>query len=306
MTANGREKGSTLSPIKRTAAPSAIAQGNSSKVDEPPSSMKGQVVGEKSEAASATPSPNAKSHVKRKPDTGASVRKEKRIERREVLTLNLPSSTVTKFTSAYDLTSAKQGGDYLTSCTETVEVAKSTSVSTVPVAALPYSSTTSRSSRTTLMLARGGKDPYVSINQLPARAFNTHDFMTLYPCTNVLRLKDDSDGKVQNEKDVDDSGITSSEEVSVTRPEVGVTSTSAKTQTVGSSSLDDAFDDSATSPVIVSPTVSLDDYIELRKRELAFNEMDVLLARDIHDLVDQGKEFGVPVAQLQVGCSQTA
>ncbi|KAL9959941.1 hypothetical protein ACROYT_G033320 [Oculina patagonica] len=128
---------------------------------------------------------------------------EKRLETCEVFTLS-SSSTVTKFTSPYDLTSQKESNESLTSHTEVSELqhskAKVSKVSTVPVASLTYSATSSRSSRTALMLARGGKDPYASINQLPARAFNTHDFLTLYPCKVVLKLKDGTLANVADEK----------------------------------------------------------------------------------------------------------
>lgn len=205
-------------------------------------------------------------------------------ERLEVFTLSL-SSTVTKFKSPYDLTSEKECNTSLTSeVSEHTETELVSKVSTVPVACLSYSSTSSRSSRTALMLARGGKDPYASINQLPARAFNTHDFMTLYPCKIVLELKDDTLTSTAGTKDVGH--------------EPGVESSSQETTT--SVLISQELNDSSTSPVIVSMDVSTEDYVEQSRRDFGFNEMDFQLARIIHDTVAERKEFGMTVALLQV------
>lgn len=234
-------------------------------------------------------------------DSGPSTPVKEKPDKRKLLTLSVPSSTVARFTSPYDLASAKESGDFLKSCPETCDVELNTSevrkVTTVPVASLTYNSFTSRSSRTALMLARGGKDPYVSINQLPARPFNTHDFMTLYHIKNVVRLKDDSDGKVQNEADAE--RITSSDK----EPGRGVRVTSSKVTSLGKTAplSQDAVNDAVTSPVIVTKSESIEEYLLRMKTELVFSEVDTTLSRDIHHLVDERREFGFPVVQLQVG-----
>lgn len=222
---------------------------------------------------------------------------EKRVETCEVFTLS-SSSTVTKFKSPYDLTSEKESNESLTSHTEVSELqhskAKVSKVSTVPVASLTYSATSSRSSRTALMLARGGKDPYASINQLPARALNTHDFLTLYPCKVVLKLKDGTLANVADEKDLGHREMTCSEGES--SPDSIMQDTTETALTF----VDKKFNDSSTSPVVVSIDVSIDDYIEQSRRDFGFNATDFPLARIIHNIVGESKEFGITVAQLQV------
>ena len=263
--------------------------------------------------------PSRKSKPHGKGNTGAGP-SEKGAEKREVLILNLPSSIVTKFTSAYDLTFLKESGDSLTGYTEAVEVEPKTpqvseAAPTVPGTSLTYNSTSSRSSRTALMLARGGKDPYASINQLPARAFNTHDFMTLHHCKNVLKLKEASDGKVQSAIEGDEGRT--AEGVLVRKPGVSLTSTTEKslgrtvafsqdaTDAVSPTFLDDIRDDTVTSPMIVSVALSIEEYVEQSKRQFGFNEMDAVLARYIHNIVEEHKEFGFPLVRLQVGDSET-
>ena len=228
--------------------------------------------------------------------------KEKRLEKCDIFTLSLSSSsTVTKFKSPYDLKSQKEGRS-LTSHTEVSELQhrkeKVSKVSTVPVAALSYSTTSSRSSRTALMLARGGKDPYSSINQLPARAFNTHDFMTLYPCKIVLKLKDrDSTlANVAGDKNMGQKEMTCIEGESSPAASLNDYSTTK----TASTSFDKDFDNSSTSPVVVSMDVSIEDYIEQSRIDFGFNETDFPLARIIHNIVEERKEFGITVALLQV------
>ena len=322
---SSKQKSSTLSPVKTKALEKAAERSQLSSSTGESSSSSGKLPAERSETRSAMSSAKAKPQKKGKPGAGASVTMEKRLHVREVFTLNSPASVTTKFTSAYNLSSVKERNDYLTSCIEAVEVEQSTSqavckVATVPVASLSYSNTSSRSSRTALMLARGGKDPYVSINQLTARAVNTHDFMTLYPCGNVLRIKDDNDGKVPNVKGFDGKSVEKTEVMSVTKSSDMATATPEqslqKANVLGADSMksqgasqivrtSSVCGDSVTAPVLVSSAVSLEDYIEQKKRELGFNEMDAALANDIYDLVGEGKEFGVPVTRLQVGHSET-
>ena len=235
-------------------------------------------------------------------DSGPSTPLKERPDKRKLLTLSVPSSTVATFTSPYDVASAKESGDFLKSCPETSDVEPNTSdvrkVTTVPVASLTYNSFTSRSSRTALMLARGGKDPYVSINQLPARPFNTHDFMTLYHIKNVVRLKHDKDENLQNEADAE--RITSPNK----EPEPGIIVTSSKgTGLAGKTAplSQDTVNDAVTSPVIVTESESIKEYLYRMKTEMVFNEVDATLSRDIHHLVDERREFGFPVVQLEVG-----
>ena len=301
---------------ERSQLSSSSANGNNAV--QSPSSTKGNVPIEKVEVRK-TLSPKTKPLGKGNPGVALATVKEKKLEEREVFTLKLPSSVLTKFSSASDLTAEKESSNYLTSCIETVEVARS--VSKVPVASLSHNSS-SRSSRTTLILARGGKDPFRQIKQLPARAFNTHDFMTLYPCKNVLTIKDDSDRKLQSGKDLEDKSVQSCDSVSVTKrvaekaaiaekrivKRIALSEDSFQSHTASeitrTSSLDSFCRDSVTCPVIVSTAVSLEDYLHQRKRELCFNEVDCVLARDIHGLVAEGEELGVPVTQLKVGCSE--
>ena len=161
-------------------------------------------------------------------------------------------------------------------------------ISTVPVASLSYSSTSSRSSRTALMLARGGKDPYASINQLPARAFNTHDFMTLNPCKIRLTLKDDSFENVADEKNLYHRELAHAPDHSST------------TEDAAKMLLNKESNDSCTSPVVVTIVVAIENYIEQSKQDFGFNASDFPLARIIYSIVAESKEFGTPVEVLQV------
>lgn len=299
-------------------SPSASIKTNGNNAVQSPSSTKGNITAEKVEVRQ-TLSPKTKPLGKGNPGVASGTVKEKKLEEREVFALKLPSSVLTKFTSATDLTAEKESSNYLTSCIETVEVARS--VSKVPVASLSHNSS-SRSSRTTLILARGGKDPFRQIKQLPARAFNTHDFMTLYPCKNVLTIKDDSDRKLQSGKHLGDKSVQSCDSVSITKPvaekaaiaeksvvkRIALSEDSFQSHTASeitkTSSLDNFCRNFVTCPVIVSTAVSLEDYLDQRKRELCFNEVDCVLARDIHGLVAEGEELGMPVTQLKVGYSE--
>ncbi|XP_020617737.1 general transcription factor 3C polypeptide 1-like isoform X4 [Orbicella faveolata] len=223
--------------------------------------------------------------------------KEKRLEKCEVFSLSL-SSTVAKFTSSYDLVSVKESSNFLTSSTEVSELqsmeAQASKVSTVPVASLSYSSTSSRSSRTALILARGGKDPYASINQLPARAFNTHDFMTLNPCKIVLTLKDDSFENVADEENPHHRELAHAEGESKLTPDYSSTTEDAVKMLLNNES-----NDCCTSPVVVTIDVSIEDYIEQSKQDFGLNASDFPLARIIYSIVAESKEFGTPVEVLQ-------
>ena len=224
--------------------------------------------------------------------------KKKRLEKCEVFSLSL-SSTVAKFTSSYDLVSVKESSNFLTSCTEVSELqsmeAQASKVSTVPVASLSYSSTSSRSSRTALMLARGGKDPYASINQLPARAFNTHDFMTLNPCKIMLTLKDDSSENVADEKNPHCRELAHIERESKLTPDY-----SSTTEDAAKMMLTKESNDFCTAPVVVTTDVSIDDYIEQSKQDFGLTVSDFPLARIIYSIVAESKAFGTPVEVLQV------
>ena len=209
---------------------------------------------------------------------------------------------MTKFTSCYDLASVKECNDSLTSCTEVSELqsreAQASKVSTVPVASLSYSSTSSRSSRTALMLARGGKDPYASINQLPARAYNTHDFMSLYPCKVMLTLKDDNFENLANEKDLHHREITHAEGES--QSSADYSSTTGDPAKTAVTSFNEESHDSSTSPVIAAMDVSIEDYIEQSQQNFGFNATDFPLTRVIYSIVGESKEFGTPVVVLEV------
>ncbi|XP_022784579.1 general transcription factor 3C polypeptide 1-like [Stylophora pistillata] len=198
--------------------------------------------------------------------------KGKGLEKREIFTLKISSSSTScSFTTPYDLTAAKDSSDYLTSYTEECEGQstdrQSSKVSTVPVASLSFSGT-SRSSRTALMLARGGKDPYTSLNQLPARAVNTHDFMTLNPCKNVLKLKKDivANLTADNHQENHNKAKYSSDH----RPSAFATS------------FDKGSSDYRTYPVMISAEISIEDYIKLSREDFGFTEMDFPLTRIIH------------------------
>ena len=312
------QKGADRSQLPPTSAPT---KGNSNNAIQSASPTKENVPTEKVEVRKTLSPPKTKPPGKGKSVASSATANEKKLEEREVFTLKLPSTVATKFTSASNLAAEKESSNYLTSCVETVEVTPSVSkISAVPVASL--SQNPSRSSRTTLILARGGKDPYGQMKQLPSRALNTHDFMTLYPCKNVVTIRDDSDGKLQSGKDLEDESVQSSESVSVTRPaaeneaftdktiakRIGLSEDSFRSQTANevmrTASLDDFCRDSVTSPVIVSTAVSLEDYLDQKKEKLGFNEVDCVLARDIHGLVAEGEELGVPVTQLKVGYSE--
>jgi len=224
--------------------------------------------------------------------------KEKRLEQCEVFSLRL-STTVAKFTSSYDLVSVKESSNFLTSSPEVSEVqsmkARASKVSTVPVASLSYGSTSSRSSRTALILARGGKDPYASINQLPARAFNTHDFMTLNPCKIVLTLKDDSFENVAHEKNLHHMELEHAEGESKLTSDY-----SSATEDVAKMLLNDESNNCGTSPVVVTIDVSIEDYIQQSKQDFGFKACDFPLARIIYSIVAESKEFGTAVEVLQV------
>ncbi|XP_068737049.1 general transcription factor 3C polypeptide 1-like isoform X2 [Montipora capricornis] len=237
------------------------------------------------------------------------------LEEREVFTLKLPSSIVTKFTSASEMEAVKESTSYLTSCSEIVKVARPARSRTVPVASLSKASFSSRSSRTMLMLARGGKDPYDHIKQLPARALNTHDFMSLYPCKNKLRITNAKWlADFENGLNLADGGNTYSEAVSEAnsvsetasmeeRNEIETGEHSMQTQRATSNpisaSLGQISSDFLTCPVILSPAMSLEDYLDQKKKELGFNEMDSVLVRNIQEIVSSSKEIGVSVAQLK-------
>ena len=224
--------------------------------------------------------------------------KGERLEKCEVFSLSL-STTVAKFTSSYDLVSVKESSNFLTSCTEVSELqsmkAQASKVSTVPVASLSYSSTSSRSSRTALILARGGKDPYASINQLPARAFNTHDFMTLNPCKIVLTLKDDSSENLAHEKNPHHMELAHAEGESKLTPD-----NSSTTEDVAKMLLNSESNNCGTSPVVVTIDMSIEDYIQQSKQDFGLNACDFPLARIIYSIVAESKEFGTPVDVLQV------
>jgi len=173
--------------------------------------------------------------------------------------------------------------------------AQASKISTVPVASLSYGSTSSRSSRTALMLARGGKDPYASINQLPARAFNTHDFMTLNPCKILLTLKDGSFENAADEKNIHQIGLTHAE------GESNFTSDySSTTKDTAEMLLNKESNNSCTSPVVVGIVVSIEDYIKQSKQDFGFNASDFPLAKIIYSIVAESKELGTAVDVLQV------
>lgn len=306
---------SELSPVTGT------IQRHSSEAVQPRSSTKGKGPADKGRARVTSSAAKTKSHVKGKRGATSATTREIKLEEREVFSLRLPSTVVTKFTSVSDLKSVKESFSHLTSCTETVEVARPVrKTSTLPVASLSHSNFSSRSSRTTLMLARGGKDPYDQIKQLPARAFNTHDFMTLIPCKNVVRISDNAITSLQNDVDLKERSVRAgsvSETKSVARikfireENVGqrMTLSESSTKVEGATPKratlpsDDACSDSLICPVAVSTAMSIEGYIEQRKRQSMFNKMDCVLARDIHGLVSKGHELGVLVARLQVGHS---
>ena len=60
-------------------------------------------------------------------DSGPSTPVKEKPDKRKLLTLSVPSSTVARFTSPYDLASAKESGDFLKSCPETCDVELNTS-----------------------------------------------------------------------------------------------------------------------------------------------------------------------------------
>ena len=282
---NSKEKSATLPSAKTRASDIAeITECNQ------PSSPPVVMTTKSSKAGESAPAvKQSKSSSKTKsPGKGT---KEKGLEKQEVFTLSLsPSSTTTRFTSPYDLTAVKNSSNSLTSFTEVYEgqitETQSTRVSTIPVASLSYASTSARSSRTALMLARGGKDPYAAINHLPARAVNTHDFMTLYPCKNVFKLKDSSLANVGAENDqASDKEITCATE---SNPDTAVASS------------DEGVLDYRTSPVVVTMEVSIEDYVKLSSKDFGFTEMDFPLVRIIHRIVEERREFGATVEQLQV------
>ena len=263
------EKGKTRTSAKtRTPGSAGITEKNQ------PSTAQGAMPSKSSDTVESAPAvKQSASSSKAKSSEKSS--KGKRPKKREVFTLRISSSsTATSFTTPYDLTAVTDSSNYLTSYTEECEgqctERQSSKVSTVPVASVSFSGT-SRSSRTALMLARGGKDPYASMNQLSARAVNTHDFMTLNPCKNVLKLKEDS-----------------SAHVAVDRPSTSATSS------------DEGISGYRTYPVIVSVEFSIDDYVKLSKEELGFTEIDLLMARIIYGVVEEKGEFGVTVKELQV------
>ena len=257
---------------------------------------------------------------------GAASTKTKKLEKREVFTLKFPLSTVCKFTSSSNLKSVKESCRFLDSHTETREVSSDGSQrntqSTIPVASLSYgSSTSSRSSRTALMLARGGKDPYVSIQQLPARALNTHDFMSLRPCVISLTLKE-SVGEVSVQETVGEasnlckresrtrfqlsaagcpqSGSDVDNDLSP-RPVADERDSSDETNTPSEKGRKMAqCHGCITAPVVVCTDVSIENYIEHSKTHFSFKEGDISLARIIHDIVAEGKELGVKVNSLKV------
>lgn len=173
--------------------------------------------------------------------------------------------------------------------------AQASKVSTVPVASLSYSSTSSRSSRTALMLARGGKDPYASINQLPARAFNTHDFMTLNPCKIMLTLEDGSFGNVTDEENPHHRELAHAKGEPKFTPDY-----SSTTKDEAKMLINKIFNDCCTSPVVVTSDVSIEDYIEQTKQDFGLSASDFPLARMIYSIVAESKEFGTPVEVLQV------
>lgn len=195
--------------------------------------------------------------------------------------------------------SVKESSNFLTSCTEVSELqsmeAQASKVSTVPVASLSYSSTSSRSSRTALMLARGGKDPYASINQLPARAFNTHDFMTLNPCKIMLTLEDGSFGNVADEENPHHRELAHAKGEPKLTPDY-----SSTTKDEAKMLINKIFNDCCTSPVVVTSDVSIEDYIEQTKQDFGLSASDFPLARMIYSIVAESKEFGTPVEVLQV------
>lgn len=276
-----------------------------------PASNKGKSPAARSKAKCTPLSPTTKSGGKGKSVTASKLPRDTTVEEREVFTLKLPSAVVTKFTSASDLNDVKDSTSVLSSCPEIVRVARPPPRSTVPVASLSQSNFSSRSSRTMLMLARGGNDPYNHIKQLPARALNTHDFMSLHPCRNLLRVTDtklltDS----QNGLTLGDTDNSCSESCSVTNAvsetasiaETGEQPTHAqgKTPNLMNASSGGATSSSLTCPVSISPAISLEDYLDQRKRDLEFGELDSAMVRDIYDMATAGKELGVSLPQLQV------
>lgn len=268
------ERGKTRTSAKtRTPGSAGITEKNQ------PSTAQGAMPSKSSNTVESAPAvKQSASSSKAKSSEKSS--KGKRPKKREVFTLRISSSsTATSFTTPYDLTAVTDSSNYLTSYTEECEgqctERQSSKVSTVPVASVSFSGT-SRSSRTALMLARGGKDPYASMNQLSARAVNTHDFMTLNPCKNVLKLKEDSSAHVAVDSAAEN------------RPSTSATSS------------DEGISGYRTYPVIVSVEFSIDDYVKLSKEELGFTEIDLVMARIIYEAVEEKGEFGVTVKELQV------
>ena len=295
-----------MSPPMPTTPRNTVKRGAQS-----PASTKGKSPAAKSKAKCTPFSPTTKSGGKGKSVTASNLPRVTRVEEREVYTLKLPSAVVTKFTSASDLNDVKDSTSALSSCPEIVQVACAPLRSTVPVASLSQTNFSSRSSRTMLMLARGGNDPYNRIKQLPARALNTHDFMSLYPCRNLLRVTDtklltDS----QNGLNLGDSENSRSESCSVKNTvseaasiaETGehLTHAQGRTPNLINASSGEATSSSLTCPVSISAAISLEDYLDQKKRYLEFGELDLTMVRDIYDMAAAGKELGVSLSQLQV------
>ncbi|XP_044181643.1 general transcription factor 3C polypeptide 1-like isoform X7 [Acropora millepora] len=294
-----------MSPPMPTTPRNTVKRGAQS-----PASTKGKSPAAKSKAKCTPFSPTTKSGGKGKSVTASKLPRVTRVEEREVYTLKLPSAVVTKFTSASDLNDVKDSTSALSSCPEIVQVACAPLRSTVPVASLSQTNFSSRSSRTMLMLARGGNDPYNRIKQLPARALNTHDFMSLYPCRNLLRVTDtklltDS----QNGLNLGDSENSRSESCSVKNTvseaasiaETGehLTHAQGRTPNLINASSGEATSSSLTCPVSISASISLEDYLDQKKRYLEFAELDLAMVRDIYDMAAAGKELGVSLPQLQ-------
>lgn len=196
---------------------------------------------------------------------------------------------VSKFTTPHDVKSSGKTCNFLESKTESWMTLARTQALAVPVASLQK--TKHRASRTALMFKRGTADPNTSVQQLKTRAFNSHDFLFLNPCTNTFKLVEMKDLTVAMGTEA--SGADTSLSPPRTTEEEFVTSSGGLTSAATSVSL--------TAPVSIPGNVpSLEKFLEMSGKDLVFNEVDLSLARFIHDCALQQRTLGVPLSQLQV------
>ena len=216
---------------------------------------------------------------------------------REVHQFQLPQcNMVSRFTSEHNLDSLREACSFFESKTELWRTW--TRTLSIPVASLHASAlekSSKRASRTALMLKRGAADPTKSVEQLPTRAFNSHDFFSLNPCINTLTLV--------GAGPPEDSGATSKAAISR-----GNETSSGQSHTLveNPASFADSKESSGVwpiTPVIASRCVlSLDEHLQKCERELGMSGTDLSLARFVHDHAFQRGALGVPCDVLQV-CS---